>query len=316
MQATRSTRKVRQLAAALALTVCAAAVWARASRANAGRADEVSLYLTVEQGDKLIEGLRQPNFHLYQDGDPRPFRLEPPETPISIALLVEYSQSSYVYLDDIQTAVQGFLDAAPAGNWYALATFSHGLDIQVDFTKQIGKIPAALADLGQPMWDETDTYDAVYAMLDKMGRLPGRRVLIVIGLGADSFSAHSLGDVQKKVESTDVTIYSVGAGSLFRGYYEPYLGSTQRLDLLQAQSFLRMLADYSGGQAWFPNMQAAFPDVMKGIMQSLASQYRLVYDRKAPSGHKFHEIKVEAFQLTDDKRHDFDVRVRKGWRFE
>ena len=54
---------------------------------------------------------------------------------------------------------------------------------------------------------------------------------------------------------------------------------------------------------------------MKGIMQNLANQYRLVYSLQGPDDGKLHQIKVDAFQVVNDRRHEFKVRVRKGWRF-
>jgi hypothetical protein len=86
------------------------------------------------------------------------------------------------------------------------------------------------------------------------------------------------------------------------------------MSLLLAQGFLKMLADKSGGFAWFPNHFNAFPDVMLGIMQSVATQYRLVYDTTVRGSGRFHKIKVEAFRIVNDKREDFKVLVREGWR--
>jgi VWFA-related protein len=276
--------------------------------------EPVSIYLNVERGDGLITGLTHANFHLYEDGEARPFRLEQPEKPASIALLVEYSQASWYYLNDINATMGAFLGQASPGNWYALATYSHGLEIPVDFTTQTGRITEAYSQLGQPMWNEVDTYDAVYNMLDKMGRLPGRRILIVIGSGFDSFNAHTLEDVQKKAESENVVIFVAGVGSMLRGIYEPYLSSTARLSLIQARAFLQMLASKTGGFARFPNQEGAFPDVMRGIMQSINTQYRLVYETSAPGSGKFHKLKVEAFRVVNDHREDFKVLVRNGWR--
>jgi hypothetical protein len=54
---------------------------------------------------------------------------------------------------------------------------------------------------------------------------------------------------------------------------------------------------------------------MKGIFQSLDSQYRLVYQPNIVRDGKLHKVEVEAFTITDDKRHDFKVRVREGWRY-
>lgn len=293
-------------AALLVGLLCAASAFADAQ--------QVSLYVNVEEKDNLVTGLQASDFRLTEDGEPRSFQLEMPETPILVTLLVEDSQRSWFYFNDIRDAMQGFVDAAPDGNWYSLVTFAHTSTVQVDFTHHKQRILDAFNDLSQPGWDETDVYDAVFDTLDKLSRLPGRRVLIVIASGFDSFSAHTLDDVQKKVESTDVVIYGVGAGSALRGYYEPYLDSMQRMNLIQAQQFLDMLADASGGDAWFPRFEGAFPDVMKGIVQDLQSQYRLVYTPQVPADGNLHKVKVEAFRIVDDKRQDFKVHVRKGWR--
>ena len=301
-----------QVIAALALVAAPAGASLAASIEPAG--ETVSLYLNVEKNGGLVTGLTHRNFRLYQDGKAQPFRLEKPEEPASIALLVEYSRASGYYYEDIEAAMLGFLQHAPEGHWYALATFAHELDVQVDFTQQIGAVTQGFSQLGMPSWSEIDTYDAVYEMLDKMGRLPGRRILVIVGSGLDTFSEHTFDQVKAKIESENVTVFVAGIGSLFRGMYEPYLETSSRLTFLQAQNFLRTLASKSGGFAWFPNQVPAFPGVLQGIMQSIATQYRLVYDTNVRGSGKFHKIKVEAFQIVNDKREDFKVLVREGWR--
>lgn len=309
-----TTDHVCQRAWKVALLTAGALVAAYGRNAIQPPTEPVSLYLNVETDKGLVTGLTQGSFRLYLDGKAQPFRLEKPEEPVSVALLVEYSASSGYFLDDLNASMQGFLKHAPEGHWYALATFSHELEIHTDFTKQIGEVRAAYSQLGWPTWNEIDTYDAVYDMLDKMGRLPGRRILIVVGCGVDTFSEQSLDQVKEKAESENVTIFVAGLGSLFRGRYDAYMGSSARMGLMQAQAFLQMLARKSGGFAWFPNHFNAFPDVMQGIMQRMATQYRLVYDPPAQSSRKFQKIKVEAFRIVNDKRENFKVLVREGWR--
>lgn len=307
--------RIKLIVAAVAAVIMIAAICRTVVTASPVNGREVSLYVNVEKDNKLIKGLNEANFRLYEDGQSRSFRLEPSETPMTIALLLEYGGNYTLFHDDLDALMQAFMEKAPDGNWYALATFSHDLTVNVDFTKQVGRLTAAYSALEPPSWNENDTLDAVYSMLDKMGRLPGRRVLIVAGSGLDSYSSHTLDDVKKKLESADVTIYAIGLGSALRGMYEPYLGSSQRLDLLQAESFLRMLASDSGGEAWLPNQEGAYPDVMNGIVQDLTTQYHLVYESQAPHDGKLHKIKLDAFQVVDDKRSDYKVRVRSGWRF-
>jgi VWFA-related protein len=228
-------------------------------------------------------------------------------------LLVEYSQQTWRYLTDIQNAIEGFVENAPEGNWYALVTFDHDTNVVVDFTKEARRISSAFSELGQPFWNETDTFDAISNVLDMTSRLPGRRVIVFVGAGIDSFSRHSFGDVEKAVESTNVTVYALGAGSAYRGYYDLYLSTSARMDLLQAQAFLNMVADRSGGEAWFPNMDIGFRDAMKGVMQDLSTQYKIVL-KDVPSDGRQHKLKVEAFTVVNDKRKDFKVRVRDSIR--
>ena len=135
-----------------------------------------------------------------------------------IAFLLEYGNNYIMFHEDLDV-MQAFMDKALDGNWYSLATFSPDLRVNVDFTKEKARLTQAYAQLGPPTWNETDTYDAVFSMLDKTSRLPGRRVLIVAGSGLDSFSGHTLDDVEKKLESADVTVYAVGLGSVLRGAY-------------------------------------------------------------------------------------------------
>jgi hypothetical protein len=147
-----------------------------------------------------------------------------------------------------------------------------------------------------------------------MSRLPGRHILVVIGTGVDTFSEHNLDDVKKKIEADNVTVFAAGIGSMLRGVYDPYISSSGQMQLIQAQAFLQMLASKSGGFAWFPKMSVGFHDVMEGIMQSIATQYRMVYDTRIRGTGKFRKIKVEAFRVVNDKRENFKVLVREGWR--
>ncbi len=274
----------------------------------------ISLYLSVEEGDKLIGGLTEKNFRLYEDGRPVAFRLERPETPMLVTLLVERSRSSWFYPNDLDGVVQAFLDAAPEGHWYSLVTFSHGLEVAVDFTRQIGELRAAYSGLAAPMWQDIDTYDAIYDTLEKLELLGGRRVRIFIGSGLDTLSGRTLGDVEHKIESVNVTVFAAGAGSSLRGIYEPNLATTARMDLVQAEAFLNMLARKSGGQAWFPKFETAYRDVARAVFTTLENQYRLVKETSLPRDRKFHRLRVEAFQIADDKPRDFRVRVPEGWR--
>jgi VWFA-related protein len=276
--------------------------------------ENVSLYLNVEKNGGLMTGLRQENFHLFLDGNPVRFRLETPEQPASVVFLVEFSRSSGYYFEDMDAGVRSALKHAVEGHYYALATFAQAMSVAADFTSRPGEIVNAWSGLVPPLSNEVNTYDAIYEILDKMGRMSGRRILVVIGSGVDTFSEHTLDEVKKKAESVNVVVFAIGAGSAFRGAYEMYLNSSARMTLLQSRAFLQTLGECTGGFAWFPTHVNGFPDAVLGVMQSIGAQYRLVYQRPTRVSGKFHKLKVEAFRIVDDKREDFKVLVRSGWR--
>jgi len=273
-----------------------------------------SLYVNVAKNGNFVTGLDQENFRVSEDGQPQPFRLEAPETPVSIALLVEHSRSSANYVPDIDATLAGFHLNGRDGNWFALATFAGELEVRSDFTRQISSISAAAHDFRQSRWNEINTYDAVYEMVDRMGHNPGRRILIIFGSGVDNFSEHHLDDLKRKIDAENITIFAVAPPSALRAGYDQWASLSSRMNLLPAGGLLRALANRSGGFAWLPSNVSTSSDVIQGILQSIATQYRLVYNTDAHGSWRFSRVRVEAFRLTGDRREDFKVLVRQGWR--
>ena len=281
---------------------------------NPEYATEESVYVNVERGGHVVSGLDESNFRVYQGGLSRPFRLAEPESQVNIGVLVENSKSSARYTGDIAAALAGLRKNASTGHLYALTTFSGEVGMQSDFSRDISRIALSTREMGDSVWSEINTYDAVYEMVDRMKHLPGRRVLILIGSGVDTCSDHKLDDVKKKLEAENVTIYSTALGTAFRNGASPYSSKLPRMDFGQGEGVLRMLAHKSGGYAWFPSRADAFGDAIKGIMRNIASQYRLVYVTDAHGSFQYSPIKVEAFRSVGDRHEEYKVLVRDGWR--
>jgi VWFA-related protein len=272
------------------------------------------LYVNVEQDGKLVTGLTAENFRVFFDGRGQEFALVAAETPASVVLLVEHGPQSGSYWPDIRAAIAGFIEYAPKEHWYALVTFDRETRIVQDFTKDKSRIPAAFSEMPRSQWGEIATYDALASTLEMVSRLPGRRVIVFVGSGLDTFSRHGFGDIETMLESTDAMVFSVGTG-ISRTMDSPsYPNMFYDLELLQARSFLRMLADKSGGDTWFPAFEPAFRTVMNRLFEELTTQYKLVVKGSIPDDNRFHKVKVEAFTFTNDKRKGFKVRTRLGFR--
>lgn len=269
------------------------------------------LYVNVEKDGVPIGGLGADDFRLNVNGQPHPFQLEKPETA-SIAVALEYSTASGRQFQELNAPIRAFLERAPKDDSYALAVYSRSLMVAFEFTRQANVLPEVYAALGRPIWSEINTYDAVYGMLERLGRIPGRRILVLIGSGVDTLSGHRLEDVQKKIAAENVTVFAIGTGSLFREAYAGMLGPRAASRVAGAQSFLQMLATESGGGAWFPSQAAEVPAILDGILGRIADQYCLVYQSPQPPAGKFESVKVTA--AGPGNQGNFHVLVRHGWR--
>lgn len=284
---------------------------------SSGRAAEPSavprrLYVAVEKDGVPVTGLDGANFHLYVNGQPLSFQLERPE-PASVALLLENSTTSWRGFQQLNAPIRSFLEHAPQNDdTYALAAYSRSLFVAFEFTRQADLIPEVYAALGRPLWSDINTYDAVYGMLERLGRIQGRRILVLIGSGLDTLSGYTLEDVKRKIEAENVTVFAIGTGSLFADSYSAALGSAAASHLAGARSFLEMLAMKSGGGAWFPNQTAEVPSALNDILGRIAAQYCLVYEPpRLPAG-KFESVKVEV--AAQDGQANLTVLAREGWR--
>ena len=276
----------------------------------------VTLEVTVAHDRQGVPGLTARNFRVYENGEPREVTRAEPAGPASIVLLVENSLHSWRVLNDVRSAMRGFLSAAPAekGHSYALVTYTGRPVVEQTLTKEIDRIRAAFVDAQQSAWGRTDTYDALHRVLEEVEGLPGRRVLIFVGFGYDAFSRHTFGELQQRLEATNVQVYGFATGSDLRREPSRFAETSQPSDLRDGEMLVRMLAGRSGGKWFCPGCEADFVDSMRETMETLDRQYTLEYQRPAAAEPGFQKLKVEAFRLVDDVRTDFRVRARDGWR--
>ena len=62
----------------------------------------------------------------------------------------------------------------------------------MDFTQDKQAIFGALNTLRVPGFQETNIFDAIYDTLDRLDRIPGRKELVVVASGRDTFSKITL----------------------------------------------------------------------------------------------------------------------------
>ena len=244
--------------------------------------------------------------------EPHSFQLEKPGAA-SIALALEYSTASARQFQELNPPIRAFLERAPEDDSYALAVYSRSLMVAFEFTRRANVLREVYTALGIPLWNEINTYDAVYGMLERLGRIPGRRVLVLIGSGTDTLSGHTLEDVQKKIAAENVTVFAIGTGSLFREAYGWGAGTPGRPRVSLGRSpSCKCSPPKAGAAHGFRAKPPKFrPSWTVSWAASPANTAWSTSRPKPPAG-KFESVKVTAAGQSNQE--NFKVLVRQGWR--
>ena len=280
----------------------------------------VPVLVTNKEG-QFIPGLKEQNFRLLEDGVPQTISsfAQTKDAPITAVLLTEFAASNYYFVMDAMNASWTFARTLKPDDWIAVMYYDLKPHILVDFTQDKQEVMGAVRSLRMPTWQETNLFDALYDAVDRLDRLEGRKYIILISSGRDTFSKLNFDNVQKKLRETrNITIYAVGTGQFVRALNDcPRTSvdvisrcSERRMDYLQADNQMNTFAHMTGGQAYFPRFQGAFPEVFADIAQSIRNQYILAYH---PTNTKqdgtYRHIKVE---VTDGEGHPLHVHDQKG----
>ena len=74
-----------------------------------------------------------------------------------------------------------------------------------------------------PGFSERNLFDAVYDTIDRLDRLEGRKYIILVSSGRDTFSKLNLDQILKKIKTTkNITIYSISIGRALREYLDSH----------------------------------------------------------------------------------------------
>ena len=287
--------------------------------------DVVNISAVVQdKNGNFLGGLKKENFRLTEDGTPQTIqRLETLEAPMTVAMVVEYRNYYWQFLDDTLQASGGFVQSLKPDDWVALIFFDLKTEVIQDFTRNKNVVLNDLMMLQTPGFSEANLFDAVAETISRMQDIDGKKAILLVCSGEDTFSKLHYDQVLKKVQESDTPIYAISTGQAARLQADPYMDSAQSVGFLQADNQLRTFAKYSGGKAYFPRFQGEFPSIFGDIQASLRTEYVLSYSptNSAHDG-KFRKIKIDlldadgkALKITDPKGKEmkYEVRTRDGY---
>jgi VWFA-related protein len=257
----------------------------------------VDVVVTDNQGS-FVTGLTKENFRILEDGVPQKItNFAPTDAPITIVLLVEFSKLGYeIFASNAMDWAYQFVSNLEKDDWVALVTFDLKTRIEVDFTRNKFAVRDRLARMYFPGFSESNVFDAINEVVDRLQDVKGKKSILLLASGMDTFSKNTLDTTLRRLRQTDVTIFSVGVGRDLVEWLDArgIISSATRIGYLQAENQLSSFARMTGGRAWFPRFQGEIPSIMREVAAMLRNQYSLGYTpTNQKRDGKVRKIKVE-----------------------
>ena len=256
--------------------------------------DVVQVTVTVGDGHgKFVPGLPQSAFHVFEDNAPQQItHFASEDIPLELIVAIDISGSMTPSMTKLKSAVKAFLADVPERDQVTLLGFNDSI-----FTltrRQTNPAERVKAVDRLAPWGSTALYDVILRGIEMLGRQSGRKALIVFTDGEDQGSHATLGDVERKLQSSDVTLYMIGQG---RG-----------VTIEPLRRIMERLASPSGGRALFTESVDELHGAFGDLLDELSNQYLLGYaSSNARRDDAWRRIRVDV-----DGHHE--VRARQGYR--
>jgi len=273
----------------------------------------VPLNVTVTDGNRqFVKGLTAADFAIFEDGVAQAVQFfEATDTPLDLILLLDTSSSMSDKMDVVHEAAIGFLKTLRAGDRGAVVAFSDGVDILQPLTSDQEALTQAVRKTIAR--GATSLHNALYISLKQFGRAARhegdvrRQAIAVLSDGEDTSSLITFEDVLEVARKSGVSVYPIALQSKYTATRQATMG--QRRFYSEAEYAMRLLAQETGAQAFFPAQIFELKGIYGAIAQELSAQYALAYSptNMRPDG-KFRKIQVRLAT-----RPELKLRTRTGY---
>jgi VWFA-related protein len=256
--------------------------------------DVVQVTVTVADGHgKFVRNIPKSAFRVSEDGHPQTVNhFASEDVPLELVAAIDISGSMAPVMPKVKKAVKEFLGDVPPEDQVTLLGFNDSIFTLTRKTTDPAERIKAVDRLAP--WGSTALYDVLLRGVEMLGRQTGRKALVVFTDGEDQGSHATINDVERRLQSSDVTLYMIAQG---RGVtLEPLKRVMERLSVP------------TGGRALFTDSIDELHTAFADLLDELSNQYLLGYQStNSKRDDQWRKIKVEV-----DGHHD--VRARQGYR--
>jgi VWFA-related protein len=275
----------------------------------------VRLPITVmDKKGQFVPGLTKDDFLILEDKVPQQVETFSDDLgealPLYVVVLMDTSPSTAGKLKFEQESAMNFIHTVvrPRRDRVLFATFDDQINLRQDFTDKLDLLDKAVTGV-KNLGTQTALFDAIWQFCDeKLRSVAGRRVMVIVTDGEDTFSRADIRDAIDIAQRTETTIYAISTKAGFLSTV-PGVEAGQVKD--SKDRGLVTLSEETGGVAFFTGDMLSLERSFTKISKELRAQYLLTYkpqnDRYDGSFRKI-QVKLVA------GRGDLKVRTKQGYK--
>jgi Ca-activated chloride channel family protein len=220
---------------------------------------------TNANGNDLVRGLTSHDFSIFDEGVRQEISFFGDESlPLEVVFLVDASQSMQLRRSFQREALSTFMHTLLRPTDHAAVYwFSDKLHVMQDFTSQSGSLVSAIYMI--PSGGATALYSAIASSSSALASKSGRRAIVVLSDGRDTFSGIRLEDALRQAQSTDTAIYAINTSFARWAVTEEY----------RENDPLEYLANETGGEVYYISNPDDVEDALSRLSGRLREQYLL-----------------------------------------
>ncbi|MCD6451800.1 MAG: VWA domain-containing protein [Acidobacteria bacterium] len=269
----------------------------------------VTLDVTVtDKRGRYISGLGKDDFLVYEDGVlQKVTHFSREKRPLVVGILIDASGSMRgSKINRAKEAAIRFIKNLADEDQAFVMSFADTPKLLEPLTGNRERLISAIRSISAA--GATALNQAVYDALKLLGEKHGRKAIILLSDGYDTVGKIDEEKVLEEAKRTNVKIYSVGIMGYQLAPPMPLSKNPYVRNRGYGEVVLKSLADWTGGEAFFPNSLGELVRIYQGIADDLKTQYSLGYvSTNQKRDGKFRTIKVLL------KKKSLKARTRKGY---
>jgi VWFA-related protein len=262
--------------------------------------------LAQDRNGYFIPNLRRDNFVVYENGvRQQNANVEIEHASVSLALLVEFGGRSpgmnRELGQEVSRAARQLLEVVGSGDKIAIWKYSNKIEKLADFSQGEAATDKVLFGLGAPEFSEANLYDAVISMQGQMRQAEGRKGIVLISSGIDTFSEAGFDNVLQTVRTSDTPIYVISLVPTLRQIVQMQAPTEPlaRVDWQKAEKELEEIARVSGGRAYAPESTIDLSATYDDLLENLKVRYVITY--RSSSNSDLNSPRTIRIELVDPK---------------